>query len=148
MQSELPDAAPDRQLEKRQALWILLAMFFVAGWFGAMIGAESSYYPLYQLGFGLCSTVFIVRWIALDAGQRRFNLTTGWIFFFVLFSLLAVPFYLFKTRGKNSLRPILVACALLFSYMISAGVGGGVATLLGLATPEYKAALMPPSDSK
>ncbi len=123
-------------------------MFFVAGWFGAMIPEKSSYYPLYQLGFGLCNWVFILRWVALDAAQRRFKLTRGWSLFFVLFSLLAVPFYLFKTRGKKSLRPLLVAFGLLVCFSISAGIGGGMATVLGLATPEYKATLMPPRAPK
>ncbi len=113
-----------------------------------MIPDKSSYYPLYQLGFGLCNTIFVVRWVTLDAAQHRFKLTQGWFFFFVLFSLLAVPFYLFKTRGKKSLRPLLLAFGLLVCYSITAGIGGGVATLLGLATPEYKAAFMPPSEPK
>ena len=143
-----PQTAPDRQLEKRQTLWILLAMFFVAGWFGAMIPKNSNYYPLYQLGFGLCNTIFIVRWVALDAAQRRFKIETVWIFFFVFFSFLVVPFYLLKTRGKSSLRPILLGVGLLLAYSISAGIGATAATLLGLASPEYKAALMPPPDSK
>ena len=123
-------------------------MFFVAGWFGAMIPEKSDYYSLYQLIAGLGGTAFIVRWAMLDALERRFQLTPLWIIFFILISLLAVPFYLFKTRGKNSLRLVLVASALLISYSISAGVGATVATVLGLATPEYKAMLMSPSDSK
>lgn len=147
-QFNAPPTAPDRQLEKRQTLWILLAMFFVVGWFGAMIPDKSSYYPLYQLVFGLCNTIFVVRWVALDAAQRRFPLTKVWIFFFVFFSWLVVPFYLFQTRGKKSLRPILLGLALLLGYSICAGIGGGVAAVLGLASPEYRAAIMPPGDSK
>ena len=131
-ESNAPQTAPNRELEKRQTLWILLALYFVAGWFGAIIGQQSSYFPLYQLIFGLASTIFIVRWVALDAAQQRFQLTTGWIFFFVLVSLLAVPFYLFKTRGKSSWRPILRALGLLVIFGIAAALGEGVARALGL----------------
>lgn len=127
-----PNAAPDRQLEKRQTLWLLLALFFVAGWFSAIIGEKSSYYPLYQLFFGLGSTLFIVRWVALDAIERRFPLTPAWIFFFVLISLLALPFYLIKTRGVGSWRPILFSLGLLFAYSIAAGIGESIATAVGL----------------
>ena len=132
MQSELPNSAPDRQLEKRQTLIILLALFFAAGWFRALIGEESNYYPLYQLAVGLSSTIFIVRWVALDAIERRFQLTSLWIIFFVLFSLLAVPFYLLKTRGLQSWRPILLSFGLLFIYGIAASIGEGIASALGL----------------
>ena len=136
MQSEVPPesppAAPDRQLEKRQTLWLLLALFFVAGWFSAIIGEKSSYYPLYQLFFGVGSTVFIVRWVALDALERRFQLTSLWIIFFVFISILALPCYLIKSRGAQSWRPILFSVGLLFAYSIAAGVGEGIASALGL----------------
>lgn len=136
MQSELPDAAPkaapDYQLEKRQTLWLLLALFFVAGWFRAIFGEESNYYPLYQLAFGLSSTIFIVRWVALDALERRFQLTTLWLVFFVVISLLALPFYLFKTRGLQSWRPILISVGLLLAYSIALGIGESIATAIGL----------------
>lgn len=129
---QAPQTAPDRQLEKRQTLIILLAIFFAAGWFRAIFGEESSYYPLYQLVVGLGSTVFIVRWVALDAIEQRFQLTSLWIIFFVLFSLLTVPFYLFKTRGLQSWRPILLSLGLLFVYGIAAGIGETIATSIGL----------------
>ena len=132
MQSETPQSAPDYQLEKRQTLILLLALFFVAGWFRAIVGEESSYYPLYQLSFGLASTIFIVRWVALDALERRFQLTPLWIIFFVIISLLALPFYLFKTRGVQSWRPILYAVGLLFGFAIAAGIGETIATAVGL----------------
>ena len=131
-ESNAPQTAPDFQLEKRQTLWILLALFFVAGWFGAIIGEKSSYYPLYQLFFGLGSTIFIVRWVALDSTERKFQLTPLWIIFFVLISLLALPCYLIKTRGAQSWRPILVAIGLLFGYAIAAGIGQTIATAIGL----------------
>lgn len=131
-ESNAPQTSPTHQLEKRQTLIILLVLFFVAGWFRAIISEESSYYPLYQLSFGLASTVFIVRWVALDAIERRFKLTPIWIFFFVLVSLLAVLFYLLKTRGVQSWRPILLSLGLLFVYAIAAGIGESIATALGL----------------
>lgn len=132
MQSEIPNSSPEYQLEKRQTLIILFVLFFVAGWFRAIVGEESDYYPLYQLVFGLGSTIFIVRWVALDALERRFQLTTLWMIFFVLISLLALPFYLFKTRGVQSWRPILYSLGLLFVYAIAAGIGETIATSIGL----------------
>ena len=128
-----PDRSLDRSLEKRQTLWILLALFFVAGWFRAFVSEDSNYFPLYQLCFGLGSTIFIVRWVALDAAEFAFKLTVGWIFLFVLFAPLAVPIYLFKTRGKDAWRPILVALGLLLLYGITMGAGESVArAVLGL----------------
>ena len=127
-----PQPAPDRQLEKRQTLWILLALFFVAGWFRAIIGEQSDYYSLYQLVVGLGGTAFIVRWVMLDALERRFQLTPLWIIFFILISLVAVPCYLFKTRGLQSWRPILVALALLLAYSITAGIAEIIAKGVGL----------------
>ena len=136
MQSEAPNeaprAAPDYKLEKRQMLWLLLALFFVAGWFSAIIGEKSSFYPLYQLFFGVGSTIFIVRWVALDALERRYQLTSLWIIFFVLISLLALPCYLIKTRGAQSWRPILVSIGLLFAYSIATVAGEAIASALGL----------------
>ena len=131
MSEEVTPAAPDRRLEKRETLWILLALFFVAGWFGVIVGQESSYYPLYQLIFGIGSTVFIVRWVALDAAEQSFKLTTAWIFFFVIFSLLAVPAYLLRTRGKDSWRPILASLGWLFAFSIAMTFGGLIAGALG-----------------
>ncbi len=132
MQSEVPEASPAYPLEKRQSLWLLLALFFVAGWFSVIIDAKSSYYPIYQLFFGLGSTIFIVRWVALDALERRYQLTSLWIIFFVLISLLALPCYLIKTRGAESWRPILVSIGLLFAYSMSAALGGTIAKAIGL----------------
>ncbi len=60
-ESNAPQTSPQYQLEKRQALVILLAIFFAAGWFRAIVGEESNYYPLYRLAVGLGSTIFIVR---------------------------------------------------------------------------------------
>ncbi len=131
-ESNAPQTPPQYQLEKRQALIILLAIFFAAGWFRAIIGEESNYYPLYQLAVGLGSTIFIVRWVALDAIERRVQLTPLWLIFFVLLSLLAVPFYLLKTRGVQSWRPILHSFGLLFVFGIAASAGEAIANVLGL----------------
>ncbi len=50
----------------------------------------------------------------------------------MLFSLLAVPFYLLKTRGVQSWRPILYSFGLLFVFGIAASIGESVASALGL----------------
>lgn len=128
--SNAPQTAPDRQLEKRQTLWLLLAMFFVAGWFGGIIPEKSSYFQLYQLIVSLGCTLFVVRWVALDAVQRRFQLNSAWIFAFVLFSFLPLPVYLFLTRGKAVWRPILLGCGLLIIYSLTLGIGQIIARAL------------------
>ena len=124
--------SPDYQLEKRQTLWLLLALSFVAGWFSAIINAKSSYFFLYQLIVSLGATILIVRWVVLDSVQFRFKLTQIWIFLFVFFSFLVVPFYLIKTRDKDAWRPILSEIGLFFIYAIALGVGKNIATALGL----------------
>lgn len=131
-QPNAPQTAPDRELEKRQTLWILLGLFFVAGWFSAIIGEKSEYYPLFQMIVGLGGTAFIVRWVMLDALERRFQLTPLWIIFFILISLLAVPCYFIKTRGVKSWRPILLALGLLLLYSITAGIAELIAKAVGL----------------
>ena len=132
MQSEIPSAAPNYRLEKRQTLWLLLALSFVAGWFSAIIDAKSSYFFLYRTCVSLGATIFIVRWVALDALAFKFRITQLWIFLFVFFSFLVVPFYLIKTRGKAAWRPILGEIGLVFVYSIAMGIGKTIATALGL----------------
>ena len=131
-QPNAPQMAPDHQLAKRQSLLILLALSFVAGWFSAIIPPKSNYFPLYQIFVSVCATVFIVRWVALDAVERRFRLTSIWIFLFVFFSFLPVPFYLIFTRGKAAWRPIAALLGLVFGYSFALGIGQLIARSLGL----------------
>ena len=128
-----PKPAPDYQLEKRQTLWLLLALFFVAGWFSAIITEKSS--------------LFLSLPINRQPGHPQFSSCAGWCstpcnsasksrrsgyFSSCFFSFLIVPFYLIRTRGKNAWRLILAEIALLFVYSIAMGVGRAIATAVGL----------------
>ena len=127
-----PQTAPDRELEKRQTLWILLALAFVEGWFSWIIGEKSSWMQPYTLLVNLVNIIFIVRWFVLDAAQRHFKLTQMWIFFFVLMALFAAPWYFFKTRGAQFWRPSGLAALFLLAIMVSATMGAVAAQLLKL----------------
>ena len=131
-QPNAPQLAPDHQLAKRQSLLILLALSFVAGWFSAIIPQKSNYFPLYQIFVSVCATVFIVRWVALDAIERRFKIAPVWIFLFVFLSFLPVPFYLILTRGKTVWPSLLAFVGLVFGYSFALGIGQSLARALGL----------------
>ena len=133
MNSELRNSAPDDGgLSKSQTLWLLLALFFVEGWFTFVIGEKSSYFPLYQLVCALANTVLLVRWFVLDAAQHNFRLTTTWIWCFVLIFIFTALFYFYKTRGARMWRPLLGAVGTFFAGVFSMGLGHSIAQLLKL----------------
>lgn len=130
-------SAPPRDfaLEKKQTLWLLLALFFVVGWFNVVVGEKSSFFPLYQFICGLASTILIVRWVVLDAVQREFKLSQWWFLGFVIFSLLAMPLYLWKTRGVAAWRPVLLCVVVLFAWGLAMALGQTAAEAVGFGAP-------------
>ncbi len=134
MQNESDVPLRDNRIAKRQSLWLLLALFFVVGWFDAIIGEGSSYFPLFRIFSSILTTIFTLRWVALDAAERQFKLTATWGLLFVFFSIFGIPVYLVKTRGKASLRPLALGLGLMLIYSIAVALGQGIATGLGLGS--------------
>ncbi len=122
-----PAPEPGPAVVKRQTLWLLLALFFVEGWFGFIVGEKSDYYPTFQLFCTLANTIFIVRWLVTDAAQRRFRLSKTWIFCFVLFTPIAIIFYFIKSRGAGAWRPIALAFVALLVFGIALQTGKSAA---------------------
>ena len=109
-------------------LYLLLAL-------AALHGAGTEFYMARNLqppqAFGLLFTFAFVglcySWYRTDSRLRSFPRTTLQGSMVVVFPPLAVPFYLFKSRPKNSrLRSILKAGAFIVFFLV-VSVGTGIA---------------------
>lgn len=91
----------------------------------------------------LATLVFILSWCSADAKERNFAFTLGQKIFIVLFALIGLPYYFFKSRetGKALTSTAMALLFWILTYFLS------VVTLLCLSLAEDRLGIFVPRTS-
>jgi UDP-N-acetylmuramyl pentapeptide phosphotransferase/UDP-N-acetylglucosamine-1-phosphate transferase len=83
---------------------------------------------------------FLISWCSADAKERNFDFTTGQKIFIILFALIGLPYYFFKSResGKALTSTALALLFWILTYFVS------VITLLCLSLIEDRLGVFVP----
>ncbi len=123
MSSKKPQSIMPR--EKRYFIKLLLAYAAVLGIVSAFIFEDDT-----SLDVPLSLPIIIlgVAWCFADAAQREHYMGRLMSLFLVLFFLLALPIYLFRTRGLGAFKTLGLT-ALLVMAMLAIMIASGLATI-------------------
>jgi hypothetical protein len=102
---------------------IVLALGLADGVVGAWL-YRNELFPASAIVFSIASVFFAFLWVRLDADQRNFRRSPYLTTSVVGLTLIALPYYLFRTRGfRKGCIGVLVFLGVLVGYGIMAGIG-------------------------
>lgn len=120
---------------KRKILLIYIPLVAFASMMSGVVFGQNQAAGLAQLLFGIVINVLALLWVKIDADEREYALSRLFPFAVVLFSIFAVIYYLFRSRGLNR---GLISTGLLISYIVGVLfaliVVGSIVTILMVAT--------------
>ena len=124
-----------RLTEKRKILLIYIPLAAFLSMMSGIIFGQDQTVGLVQLLFGVVINVLALLWVKNDADERHYALSRYFVFAVVLFSVLAIVCYLFRSRGLSA---GLISTGWLISYIVgllfALIVVGSLLTLLMVAT--------------
>jgi hypothetical protein len=115
---EAQDVQAERPRTTRTRKWIYLAAILietaVLGGIGVFVEDGSDIEKLVFFPDVILFTLFVRLWCGADAAERGFRLTRGLSLWIILCSLIAVPVYFFRSRGRRGFRALGLAVLFLF----------------------------------
>ena len=121
--------------EKRKILLIYIPLAaFASMMTGIVLGENQQTARLVQLVFGFVINVLALVWAKFDADERQYALSRFFPAAVLVFSVLAIAYYLIRSRGA---RGGLISTGLLISYIVGVMfaliVVGSIVTVLMVA---------------
>jgi hypothetical protein len=102
---------------------MILALGFLDGVVGAWLYGNTPF-PNSAIVFMIANAFLAFLWFRLDSDQRSYRRTPFLTIAVVGVSIVAIPYYLFRTRGiRSGAIGVLVLVSLLFGYGVMALVG-------------------------
>ena len=128
------------QSDKRAALVAIVGISVVASLASWVFAGNEVATSLTIILTVVATLFFIISWCSADAKQRNFDLTLGQKIFIILFALIGLPYYLFKSRdaGKALTSTALAILFWIMTYFVS------VITLLCLSLVEDRLGIFVP----
>ena len=123
-----------RLTEKRKILLIYIPLAAFLSMMSGIVFGQNQAVGLVNLLFGVVINVLALLWVKIDADERHYELSRFFTFAVVLFSILAIIYYLFRSRGVTR---GLISTGLLISYVVGVifalVVVGSIITVLMVA---------------
>ena len=89
-------------MSARQSIYLYLAAVTILGTLSGLLSpANPEAGTVIGLVWMLLGPVAGYVWFRLDSAERGFNRTPGWTRSIILFTVLALPIYLYKSRAKD-----------------------------------------------
>jgi hypothetical protein len=104
-------------------VFTILALGLANGVIGAWLYRNDPF-TASAIVFAIAGAFFAFLWVRLDADQRNFRCSTFLTASVVGLTIVALPYYLFRTRGfRKGCAGVLAFLGVFFGYGIMAGIG-------------------------
>lgn len=121
---------------KRIVLISVLCLWTLAGVMYGLLDESSSAYGVLVLAHGLLTSLLALLWVHYDSETRDYKPSKALRLMICLLAIVALPYYLLRSRGLNGIVTILKAVGFLILISIVNAITQAITEVALMGSPE------------